>query len=35
MESAVGMNGITDVLGSNTVRTKGTIEQITAKYFAD
>jgi uncharacterized protein (DUF1697 family) len=35
MESTVGMNGITDVLGSNTVRTKGTIEQITAKYFAD
>ena len=34
MESAVGMNGVTDVLGSNTVRTKGTIEQIAAKYFA-
>ena len=34
MESAVGMKGITDVLGSNTVRTKGTIEQMAAKYFA-
>ena len=33
MESAVGMSGITDVLGANTVRTKGTIEQIAAKYF--
>jgi uncharacterized protein (DUF1697 family) len=33
MESAVGMKGITDVLGSNTLRTKGTIEQIAAKYF--
>jgi uncharacterized protein (DUF1697 family) len=34
MDSAVGMKGITDVLGSNTVRTKGTVEQIAAKYFA-
>ncbi len=34
MQSAVGMSGITDVLGSNTVRTMGTIEQIAAKYFA-
>jgi uncharacterized protein (DUF1697 family) len=34
MESAVGMKGITDVLGSNTARTKGTIEQIATKYFA-
>ncbi len=33
MESAVGMSGITDVLGSNTMRTKGTLEQIAAKYF--
>ena len=33
MESAVGMSGITAVLGSNTVRTKGTIEQIASKYF--
>jgi hypothetical protein len=34
MESAVGMAGITAVLGSNTIRTKGTIEQLAAKYFA-
>jgi uncharacterized protein (DUF1697 family) len=34
MESAVGMSGITDVLGPNTVRTKGTVEQMAAKYFA-
>ncbi len=34
MGSAVGMSGITDVLGANTVRTKGTIEQLAAKYFA-
>ena len=33
MQSAVGMSGITDVLGLNTVRTMGTIEQIAAKYF--
>jgi uncharacterized protein (DUF1697 family) len=33
MESAIGMNGITAVLGSNTVRTQGTIEQIASKYF--
>jgi uncharacterized protein (DUF1697 family) len=35
MQSAVGMAGITAALGSNTVRTMGTIEQIAAKYFAD
>ena len=34
MDSAVGMNGVSDVLGSNTVRTKGTIEQLAAKFFA-
>jgi uncharacterized protein (DUF1697 family) len=34
MESAVGMNGITDVLGPNTIRTKGTLDQIAAKHFA-
>jgi uncharacterized protein (DUF1697 family) len=34
MESAVGMSGITDVLGSNTVRTMGTIEQIAVRFFA-
>lgn len=33
MQSAVGMGGITDVLGSNTVRTMGTIEQLAAKFF--
>jgi uncharacterized protein (DUF1697 family) len=33
MESAVGMNGVTAVLGPNTVRTKGTIEQMASKYF--
>ena len=32
-ESAVGMKGITDALGPNTMRTKGTIELIAAKYF--
>ena len=35
MQSAVGMGGITAVLGSNTVRTKGTIDQIASKYLAD
>jgi uncharacterized protein (DUF1697 family) len=33
MQSAVGMGGIADVLGSNTVRTMGTIEQLAAKFF--
>ncbi len=33
MESEVGMDGITKTLGSNTMRTKGTIEQLTAKFF--
>jgi uncharacterized protein (DUF1697 family) len=33
MDSAVGMKGISDVLGPNTVRTKGTIEQMAEKYF--
>jgi uncharacterized protein (DUF1697 family) len=33
MQSAVGMSGVTGVLGSNTIRTKGTIEQMAAKYF--
>ena len=32
-DSAVGMKGVSDVLGSNTVRTKGTIEQLAAKFF--
>lgn len=32
-DSAVGMKGITDALGPNTMRTKGTIELIAAKFF--
>jgi uncharacterized protein (DUF1697 family) len=34
-QSRLGMAGIEPVLGPNTVRTKGTIEQLTAKYFGD
>jgi uncharacterized protein (DUF1697 family) len=34
MQSSIGMSGITSVLGSNTVRTKGTIEQLAAKHFS-
>ena len=34
MESEIGMDGITKALGSNTIRTKGTIELLTAKFFA-
>jgi uncharacterized protein (DUF1697 family) len=33
MDSAVGMKGITDALGPNTVRTKATVDQLAAKYF--
>lgn len=33
-ESELGMEGITKAFGPNTVRTKGTINQITAKYLA-
>jgi len=33
MESAVGMNGITNAVGPNTMRTKGTVEQLAAKFF--
>jgi uncharacterized protein (DUF1697 family) len=33
MKSAIGMDGVTAALGPNTVRTKGTIEQLAAKYF--
>jgi uncharacterized protein (DUF1697 family) len=33
MDSAVGMQGISDTLGSNTVRTKATIDQLAAKFF--
>lgn len=32
-ESALGMKGIGDLIGSNTMRTKGTIDQIAARYF--
>jgi uncharacterized protein (DUF1697 family) len=35
MESAVGMNGITKAVGPNTMRTKGTVEQLAAKFFSD
>jgi uncharacterized protein (DUF1697 family) len=34
MQSAIGMEGVARVLGANTIRTKGTIDQIAAKYFA-
>ena len=33
MESELGMNGLTDVVGVATHRTKGTVEQITKKFF--
>jgi uncharacterized protein (DUF1697 family) len=33
MDSDIGMEGITNVVGPNTMRTKGTIEQLVAKYF--
>jgi uncharacterized protein (DUF1697 family) len=35
MESAVGMNGITKAVGPNTMRTKGTVDQLAAKFFSD
>jgi uncharacterized protein (DUF1697 family) len=34
-DSALDMKTIDRLLGSTTMRTKGTIEQMTAKYFAD
>ena len=34
MESDLGMDGLSDILGVATTRTKGTIEQITKKFFA-
>jgi uncharacterized protein (DUF1697 family) len=34
MESAIGMEGMLEVLGTHTVRTKGTIELIAEKFFA-
>jgi uncharacterized protein (DUF1697 family) len=33
MESELGMDGLSDVLGVATHRTKGTVEQITKKFF--
>ena len=35
MESELGMDGLSDVLGAATHRTKGTVEQITKKFFTD
>ena len=34
-ESGLDLRGIDQLLGSTTMRTKGTIEQLAAKYFAD
>ena len=34
MESELGMDGLTDLVGVATHRTKGTVEQITKKFFA-
>jgi uncharacterized protein (DUF1697 family) len=34
-DSALGMKGIERLVGSTTVRTKGTLELLAAKYFAD
>ncbi|HEX5911000.1 MAG TPA: DUF1697 domain-containing protein [Thermoleophilaceae bacterium] len=34
MESDLGMDGLEDEVGPGTTRTKGTIEQITKKFFA-
>jgi uncharacterized protein (DUF1697 family) len=33
MDSDIGMDGITKVVGPNTMRTMGTIEQLVKKYF--
>jgi len=33
MESELGMDGLSDLVGVATTRTKGTIEQITKKFF--
>jgi uncharacterized protein (DUF1697 family) len=35
MESDLGMDGLEDLVGQGTTRTKGTVEQITKKFFAD
>jgi uncharacterized protein (DUF1697 family) len=34
-DSALGMKGIERLVGSTTIRTKGTLELLAAKYFAD
>ena len=34
MESDLGMDGLADLVGTCTTRTKGTVEQITKKFFA-
>jgi len=34
MDSAVGMDGITKTVGPNTMRTKGTLDQLAAKFFS-
>jgi uncharacterized protein (DUF1697 family) len=34
MESELGMDGLSDVVGPVTTRTKGTVDQITKKFFA-
>jgi len=33
--SALGMKGIEQLVGQTTIRTKGTLEKLAAKYFAD
>ena len=33
MESGLGMDGLEDLVGQGTTRTKGTVEQITRKFF--
>ncbi len=35
MESGLGMDGLADLVGVATTRTKGTVEQIIRKFFAD
>ena len=35
MESELGMDGLADPAGVSTTRTKGTVEQITKKFFAN
>ena len=35
MESELGMDGLSDIVGPVTTRTKGTVDQITKKFFGD